>query len=335
MLDRTRLEMGAHYAASYLAYALDGAPHPFSAAFNVTDRCNLRCTYCNFQSFAGPELDLAGVAQLFDRLKTMGIRRLGLVGGEPLIRTDIGQVIGLARDRGFFISVSSNLTLFHRFPGVLQQADLILTSLDGESEAHEANRGAGSSRGVIDAIRALVATGKTVVGICVVRHGTLEDARRLLAQARTLGIRMHFQMQCLDAPITRGTLPDGTTDAELRQFWRGLLRLKAAGEPVASSIGYLETLAQWPDYRASSVADPAAHCVAGRGFLFIDPMGNAFPCTVARGQTTSVNLLNGDWQRDWDRSTPCSRCTVGPMLEFNLLFQHPVQTVINAVRSYG
>src|SRR5450759_2258193 len=109
MRGGNRVQMGLTYAASLLSFAVDGAPRPFSAAFNVTDRCNLRCEYCNFSSFAGPELDVPHIAVLFDRLHGMGVRRLGVVGGEPLVRKDIGEILCLARRRGFFISVSTNL----------------------------------------------------------------------------------------------------------------------------------------------------------------------------------------------------------------------------------
>jgi MoaA/NifB/PqqE/SkfB family radical SAM enzyme len=327
--------MGLRYAASLVSFAVDGVPRPFSAAFNVTDRCNLRCEYCNFSSFAGPELDVPNIAVLFDRLHRMGVRRLGIVGGEPLVRKDIGEILRLARQRGFFISVSTNLTLYHRFPGVLDPADLIFTSLDGDRAIHEAHRGAGSYDGVLEAIRALVAAGKTVVGICVVRRGDVAQASALLEQARSLRVRMHFQTQCLDTDISRGSLPADVTDETLRTFWEALVRMKQAGQPIASSLDYLRAQASWPDFGVSALRDPSRRCAAGRGFLFVDPLGNASPCTYTRGRTPTVNLLSADWARDWNRETACTRCNVGPMLEFNLLYTHPLRAVVNVLRSYA
>ena len=45
--DRANLALGYAYGASLLAYMVDGTPRPFSATFAVTNRCNLRCGYCN------------------------------------------------------------------------------------------------------------------------------------------------------------------------------------------------------------------------------------------------------------------------------------------------
>lgn len=335
LLDGSQLRMGLTYARSLLAFAVDGAPRPFSAAFNVTDRCNLRCEYCNFTSFAGPELSLTQIAALFERLYAMGIRRLGIVGGEPLVRKDIGAIVRLARGRGFFVTASTNLTLYHRLPGVLDPAHLIFTSLDGDRATHERQRGEGSYDGVIAAIRELVAAGKPVVAICVVRRGDVPQARALLEQARSLGIRMHFQPQCLDAPITRGALPDDAGQETLRSYWAELVRMKQQGLPIASSLEYLRAQAKWPDFGVSAVWDPSVRCAAGRGFLFVDPLGNASPCTYQRGRLPAVNLLAESWKTAWNREAMCTRCNVGPMLEFNLLYKHPIRAALNVLRSYA
>ena len=76
-------------------------------------------------------------------------------------------------------------------------------------------------------------------------------------------------------------------------------------------------------------------CPAGHGYIYIDPQANAFACAYTKGQTPPVNLLANDWRESWDRQNPCTRCTVGPMLEFNLLFQRPLTAVLESIRSYG
>lgn len=336
MVDLRTIRAGWAYAQSLLHYGVDGLPRPFSAAFNVTDRCNLSCEYCNFSSFAGPELTIDEIVILYERLWTMGIRRLGLVGGEPMMRRDIADIVLRARQRGFYVSINTNLTLYHLRPGALGPADLVFTSLDGDRSAHEGNRGAGSYEGVIDAIRDLVAHGTSVVAICVVRDGDLAQARALLAQARGLGIRMHFQPQCLDTPIARGALPETATQQLLQQFWLQLAAIKAEGErTLASSLPYLRAQASWPDYRIPTQMDSSQRCAAGRGFIFVDPRGYASPCTYLRGRTAAIDLLRYDWAYSWHGETPCTRCNVGPMLEFNLLYRHPLRASLNAIRGYA
>src|SRR5438874_3051356 len=141
---------------------VDGPPRPFSATFVVTNRCNLRCAYCNCPYIDPTNLDLRQIDLLFDRLRAMGIRRLGLAGGEPMMRKDLGEIIAQAKAHGFWVSVNTNLTLFDRHPERLALADLVYTSLDGDEAAHMAARGEDAHAGVIAGIKALVADGKPV-----------------------------------------------------------------------------------------------------------------------------------------------------------------------------
>jgi cyclic pyranopterin phosphate synthase len=72
---------------------------------SVTDRCNLRCFYCkNSDAHWLPKAQLLGLDEL-DRLVSafvqLGVRRLRLTGGEPLVRPDFDDLVArLARHLG-------------------------------------------------------------------------------------------------------------------------------------------------------------------------------------------------------------------------------------------
>jgi MoaA/NifB/PqqE/SkfB family radical SAM enzyme len=330
-----KISLGYAYSTSLLAYMVDGAPRPFSATFAVTNRCNLRCAYCNCPYIDPTHLELAQIDVLFGRLQEMGIRRLGLAGGEPLLRADIAEIIGLAKSRGFFVSINSNLTLFDRHPERLLGADLVYTSLDGDAAAHNAARGERSYEGVIAAVSQLISQGMPVIAICVVTEHSIEQADFLLSQAESIGFRMHFQPQCVDTEIVRGSIAPSMSNERLRGFWRRLLERKREGRPIVSSTPYLEFLSGWEDFSVSAFNDASAHCPAGRGYLYVDPQGKAFACAYTKGKMTGVDLLVADWRTAWDRKTPCTTCTVGPMLEFNLLFKRPLASARENIRSYS
>ena len=69
---------------------------------SVTDRCDLRCTYCMPERMAFlPRAEVLGLGEL-DRLAAAfirkGVRKLRLTGGEPLVRKDVIKLVGgLAR----------------------------------------------------------------------------------------------------------------------------------------------------------------------------------------------------------------------------------------------
>lgn len=330
-----KLAIGYAYGTSLMAYMVDGAPRPFSATFAVTNRCNLRCEYCNCPFIDPTQLDLSQIDVLFGRLHKMGIRRVGLAGGEPLLRRDLGDIIALAKGRGFFVSVNSNLTLYDRHPERLKDADLVYTSLDGDAAAHVAARGEHAHDGVMDAVARIVGSGKPLIAICVVTEHSLAQADFLVRQAETVGYRMHFQPQCTETDIVRGEIAPSVSSENLRAFWRHLLDEKRAGRPIVSSTPYLESLAGWQDFTVSAYHDPNVRCPAGRGYLYVDPLGKAYACAYTKGKMTPVDLLAHDWNTTWDRETPCTQCTVGPMLEFNMLYRRPFASVLEGLRSYG
>jgi GTP 3',8-cyclase len=65
---------------------------------SVTDRCDLRCTYCMPERMAFlPRAEVLDLSEL-DRLATAfirkGVRKLRLTGGEPLVRKDVMALVG-------------------------------------------------------------------------------------------------------------------------------------------------------------------------------------------------------------------------------------------------
>lgn len=327
--------LGAAYLRSLFSYCIDGPPRPFSATFAVTNRCNLRCSYCNSPFLDPAELDPDSIGVLFSRLAVMGVRRLGLAGGEPLLRSDLGDIVHRAKRHGFWVSVNSNLNLFAKRGASLTQADMIYTSLDGTPATHAAARGDKQAEEVVRAMRELVRAGKPVVAICVVTEHSWQQVDYLLDLAEEVGFLVHFQPQCVDTELVRGSAPVTVTNDQWRAFWGTLAERKRAGRPIASSLPYLEYLSGWADFSVSALYDPTQNCAAGRGFLYIDPLGIAYPCAYTKGKVGGIALLREDWERAWDRRTPCTSCVVGPMLEFNLLFRSPLRAAFDHRRTYA
>lgn len=107
--------------------------HPFFAHLFVTERCNLRCRYCETWKSARPELDEDGLKRIIDRLATMGIAVLSFTGGEPLLRREIFRLVGHAKRRGMHTKITSNGTMPRsRYQELLDsEIDAISISMDG------------------------------------------------------------------------------------------------------------------------------------------------------------------------------------------------------------
>ena len=327
--------LGWAFARSLASYGVGGAARPFSASFAVTNRCNLRCRYCNTPFLDSAQLSLPQIAVLFQKLRRLGVVRLGLAGGEPLVRDDIGEIVRLAKAERFWVSLNTNLNLYRRHESLFDHIALVFTSLDGTAEHHREGRGEKSLDGTLEAIRALRARRVVVVAICVVDVHNIDDADVLLEQAVQLDIRVHFQPRCTDTEIVRGEYSEALDNERLRAFWRRLRQRRTADARIASTALYLDHMAAWTDFRRSAIATDETRCAAGRGFLYVDPQGNAFPCAYTKGKVPPINLLDEEWRGPACGATPCNDCAVGPMVEFNTLFRRPLRAAIDAAGSYA
>lgn len=67
---------------------------------SVTDRCNLRCVYCmpeEGMEFAPHEdiMTFEEITQILRVLAPMGLRKVRLTGGEPMVRKDLEQLVAM------------------------------------------------------------------------------------------------------------------------------------------------------------------------------------------------------------------------------------------------
>lgn len=106
---------------------------------SVTDRCDLRCNYCMPEGFRGFEepanwLNFDEIERLIAVFGKLGVQRVRITGGEPLLRRNLPQLVArLHRIEGIEdFSLSTNATQLDRHAIALKSAGLtrINVSLD-------------------------------------------------------------------------------------------------------------------------------------------------------------------------------------------------------------
>ncbi len=141
---------------------------------SVLDRCNLRCTYCMPEEslhgrgvFLPPHYLLSdGEIELLVRAFIgLGVRKVRLTGGEPLLRPGFTELVGrIAPLQGLKdLAVTTNAVLLPRMAEKLKAAGLgrITVSLDSLDEKifRQMAGGRGTVQEVLDGIRAAEAAG--------------------------------------------------------------------------------------------------------------------------------------------------------------------------------
>ena len=131
-----------HFLGFGIRSVLFRKKEPILGTVIVTDKCNLKCKHCSVNNITAVIHPYAQIRAEMETLYRMGIRILFFCGGETFLWRDgnrtLRDLVIEAKRMGFLIvNVVTNGT----FPIDLPEADLILLSLDGDRERHNAVRG--------------------------------------------------------------------------------------------------------------------------------------------------------------------------------------------------
>ena len=134
--------------------------------WNVGQRCNLKCIHCYSQSkdIVYPnELTTQEAKAMLDDLADYGAPVILFSGGEPLMRPDLLELIGYAKEKGLRAVISTNGTLITKDKALeLKRFGLsyVGISLDGLKDTNDRFRGIpGAFDAALEGIRNCLATG--------------------------------------------------------------------------------------------------------------------------------------------------------------------------------
>ncbi len=152
---------------------------------SVTDRCDLRCVYCmpqGFDDYEAPDdwLTFDEIERVVKLFGEMGVSRVRLTGGEPLVRKGITELSGrLSKLEGIDdLSLSTNCVSMKKFAQPLKDAGIsrINVSLDSLNPTKfQEITGGGKLNKVIDGLMAAKAAGFSPIKINAVAMKGVND----------------------------------------------------------------------------------------------------------------------------------------------------------------
>jgi SynChlorMet cassette radical SAM/SPASM protein ScmE len=166
---------------------------PRSVDLAITNRCNLRCTYCSHFTGAGDvsqDLPKEEWFQFFEELNRCAVMNVTLQGGEPFYRKDLNELVeGIVENRMRF-NILSNGTLISdgmaAFLAATGRCDGVQVSIDGSvPTTHDACRGEGNFLKAMRGIESLQKYSVPVpVRVTIHRKnvGDLENVAKLLLE---------------------------------------------------------------------------------------------------------------------------------------------------------
>jgi len=177
MISVTKLLCGDDYFGDSLRYSSEArsqahgatAGHGPVVVWNSTRTCNLKCIHCYSNSEAKKyegELTTGESLRFIDHLAEFNVPVLLFSGGEPLLRSDLTELIAYAASKGIRVTVSSNGTLLNQeWVKHLKKLGVsyIGISVDGTGAVNDRFRGCrGAYAAALNGIRNCVAAGQRV-----------------------------------------------------------------------------------------------------------------------------------------------------------------------------
>ena len=259
-------------AADLLAEQARRSGAPSYVTFQVTDRCNYRCTHCYQEHLGKDELSTEEVMDILEQLAEAGVLFLTLMGGEYFMRPDADAILTRAHELGFAIKVLS--TGHHitekraDFLATIRPLQVDISIYGSKPHIHESvTEMNGSWERSIAAIRRLVARKIPVVLKTPVMDNNVDDLKDIAAMAESLGVQFSFDPKL--TAVENGdleTIRARMNEEQLAEFYRDTM-----ADFVATSFGEapnrdLRPLGQTP-------------CRAGQDVCSVNQRGEVWPCT--------------------------------------------------------
>lgn len=308
---------------------LTGGPAWTGVTCLITLRCNLSCAYCDFPRHAFTELATQQWLELLSGLRSAGTIHLGISGGEPLLRDDVGEIIRKAREIGFIVSLVTNGILVEQRLDDTLAADYLLVTIEGPEDVHDHKRGVGSYRAAVSGLTAASRAKKSRLGIIVPVHAAnLAHIEHPLRLAVDVGARVYYQPVQIRNGFA-GPLPDGVLSwDQVAETFQRIRLLKSEGWPVGSSDPFLDMMVQ--PHPPSFQRD----CPAGRHVVTILPDGRVLPCCMVPFETgISITDLKRPLASCKNLKPPsCSGCSISPYVENYLLLKPDIKAWMESLR---
>ncbi len=182
-----------------------------SLRVSVTDRCNIRCRYCmpgGDVAFMPTErwLSFDSIARLVRTLSKVGIRKIRITGGEPLMRPKLHELIRMIGDLGSIedLALTTNGMLLADQADALKRAGLMRINISLDTLQEETffniSRRQGVSK-VLEGIEAALDQRFDVrLNAMVLRDMNLDEVTSLVSFARSRNLPIRFiEFMPLDA----------------------------------------------------------------------------------------------------------------------------------------
>lgn len=323
-----------HYLSTsvrFLAARLFQIRSPLIVGWALTNRCNIKCRYCNRWKHVSAELDLKNILNIISTLAKMGTYKINFSGGEPLLREDLNEIIKFSISKGIKVSVNSNGILVPDKIYALKGIDTLGLSLEGPEEIHDYLRCKGGYEAVIKATKFAQNIGIKVIFNTLITRKNFNHIEYILETCERLKTRVMFSLIesiPFSSEETKSLMP---LSKDYKKAIEKLIKEKMRrNKSILNSLSALYFFRNWPNVII------IYNCAAGLIHCRIEPDGHIYICGSMVSKNNSVNCLGEGFKKAFfslKRVYQCKGCWCGNRVEMNKIFSLKLDSILNTLNS--
>lgn len=295
-------------AAGAVGMGCIGFPnHP---VWEITRRCNLKCIYCHANGGEPAEGELStreGKKLIEDLASVKEFGMLVFTGGEPLLRSDIFELMRYSSSLGLYPILATNGTLISEVVKEIKKAGVKNVAIGIDSvnkETYELIRGDKAFEKVMEGIERVREENIPLqlnIAVSELNIGELEETLRFASYVRS-DIVLVYVLN----PVGRVEGEHNISEDMLGEVARIILKFQRESIPIIEPVG----MPQFWSLLAKKLKNPYLlkpffkGCVAGKGLLYIRADGEVLPCPflpISAGNIREKNVKE-IWLSDFMRS---------------------------------
>lgn len=339
----TKYKPAIKTVSKFITSILTGKRIPLYVGLFITEVCNLKCIYCfpNSPNRNVKDLSKEEIFKIVDELYLLGTRYITILGGEPLIRKDFGEIVDYITQKGIMVEVGTNGYYTNARLNDLKKLYLVCHSIDGDEEGHDTNRGKGSFKKIIESLIVCKENNISFQMRAVFNKNNVHCLEYLLKLSKELGTSLALAEQ---AVVKNEDKEYALTSQEAKDFWVKVREYKKHGYRIDKSFTLLNKIINYPiDIPYDKIFKKGdtipngdfPQCNLNRGYCFIDTDGFMYPCATLFGKF-GKNIFEVGVKNAWEylEEKECIFCRQSIQDLKSYFFSRDFKSLLVAARNF-
>ncbi len=277
---------------------------PLALHLEIVAACNLKCTHC----FAGElprkeePLSLKELDELFATLARIGTFRIGLTGGEPLLRRDMFEIIDSATHHGLHSCITTNgLLITEEIAREFGKRKLVWLNVSLEGATAQTNdrvRGTGTFDLVRERLSLLSKHTRFTLAFTIMKTN-LEEMKDCVELAYQVGAETAVFRPLYPVGIARHHLELMPSFAEYNE---ALNVIAGAEQDKQFDVCSIDPFSPHTRQEAQSSIHENYGCGAGNLVCSVSLSGDVNPCSFLGPEFAAANIRSTPFEEIWHNS---------------------------------